>query len=330
MKILRFILPCVAALLLLGVSTVWAFPPLPSTFYGTVKVDGANVLPDTIVSAWIDGVQCGQKAVQKISGETVYGGLDALGDDPAIPGKRCGIENDTVVFHIGSLVADQTASWHGSTNVQVNLTAAGAGVPENITVQVRPAELTVNSGATALITATVVDVIGLPIVGVTLTGNTAPQALGNVSLPGVTNAAGQAYGTWTAGSAAGVGLLSVGNGSITETVPITLNNPLPALTSLSPITATVGSPAFTLTVAGAGFVADSQVYWNGSVRPTTFAGNTQLQAAISASDVNITGTLSVTVVNLAPGGGTSNALPFTVVSGPPKYWIFLPVAFKAG
>jgi hypothetical protein len=300
----------------------------PSSFYGTVKVDGANVLTDTVVSVWIDGVQCGQKTVETISSETIYRGLDALGDDPGTPGKLCGVENDTVVFHIGSLVADQTASWHSGTNVQVNLTATGAGVPENITVQVRPAELTVNSGATALITATVVDVIGLPVVGVTLTGNTAPTALGSVSLPGATNAAGQAYGTWTAGSAAGVGLLSVGNGSITETVSITLNNPLPALTSLNPTTATVGSQAFTLTVAGTGFVAGSQVYWNGSARPTAFAGNTQLQVAISASDVTITGTLSVTVVNPMPGGGTSNALPFTVVSGPPKYMIFLPVTFK--
>jgi hypothetical protein len=194
---------------------------------------------------------------------------------------------------------------------------------------VLPAELTVNSGATALITATVVDIIGQPVAGITLTGSTAPSALGSVSLPGATNAAGQAFGTWTAGSAAGVGLLSVGNGRITDTVPITLNNPLPALTSLSPTTATVGSLAFTLTVTGTSFVAGSQVYWNGSGRSTTFAGNTQLQAAISASDVNITGTLSVTVVNPTPGGGTSNALPFTVVSGPFKYRVFLPIAIKA-
>ena len=330
MKI-RVILLCVAALLMLVVATVWAGPPptIPSSFYGSAKIDDQNVPMGTEVSAWINGSRYAQVTVTVLYlGDTMYA-LNVPGDDVSTPGViEGGQEGDTIVFHLGSLLAHPTGVWHVG-NAQLNLTSTLASVPTTVFIQVNPDTLMADSGATALITATVVDGIGLPMAGVTLTGSTTPSALGSVSLPGATNAAGQAFGTWTAGSAAGVGLLSVGNGSVTDTVPITLTNPLPAITSLSPTTATVGSLAFTLTVTGTGFVADSKVYWNGSMRPTTFAGNTQLQAAISASDVSITGTVSVTVVNPTPGGGTSNALPFTVVRSPFKYWVFLPIAFKA-
>src|SRR6185295_629608 len=49
-------------------------------------------------------------------------------------------------------------------------------------------------------------------------------------------------------------------------------------------------------------------------RTTTFVSSTQLTAAIPASDIATVGTANVTVVNPAPGGGTSNALTFTILS----------------
>jgi concanavalin A-like lectin/glucanase superfamily protein len=78
---------------------------------------------------------------------------------------------------------------------------------------------------------------------------------------------------------------------------------------------TAGSPPFTLTVTGSGFVGASVVLWNGSDRPTTVVSSTRLQAAISASDVALPGTASVTVFTPAPGGGASLARTFTVTSG---------------
>ena len=44
-------------LVLINVSTVLALPPIPSSFRGTVKADGANVALGTVVSARINGVQ---------------------------------------------------------------------------------------------------------------------------------------------------------------------------------------------------------------------------------------------------------------------------------
>jgi hypothetical protein len=98
---------------------------------------------------------------------------------------------------------------------------------------------------------------------------------------------------------------------------ILASNPLPAITGLNPSSATVGSPAFTLAVTGTNFVNGSVVRWNGANRPTTFISSTQVTAAIPASDIMTAGTASVTVFNPAPGGGTSNAAPFTILQANP-------------
>ena len=97
---------------------------------------------------------------------------------------------------------------------------------------------------------------------------------------------------------------------------VSLNNPVPTATSLSPSSATAGGAAFTLTVTGTNFVSGSTVQWNGSARTTSFVSSTQLTAAISASDIATAGTVSVTVANPSPGGGTSGALTFTINPAP--------------
>jgi hypothetical protein len=93
-------------------------------------------------------------------------------------------------------------------------------------------------------------------------------------------------------------------------------NPVAAVTSLTPSSATAGDPGFTLTVRGSNFVSSSVVQWNGAARPTTFANNTRLTATITAADLAAAGTVPVTVVNPAPGGGTSNAMSFTINAAP--------------
>ncbi|MCS6881536.1 MAG: IPT/TIG domain-containing protein [Chloroflexaceae bacterium] len=97
----------------------------------------------------------------------------------------------------------------------------------------------------------------------------------------------------------------------------TINNPAPAITSLSPASATAGGPAFTLTVTGSNFVNGAVVRWNDTDRPTTFVSATQLTAQIPASDIAAAGTASITVVNPAPGGGTSNSVTFTINASNP-------------
>src|SRR5436190_23807296 len=67
-----------------------------------------------------------------------------------------------------------------------------------------------------------------------------------------------------------------------------------------------------MTVVGTNFVSNSVVRWNGADRPTTFLSPTQLTASVPFSDLAAAATVSVTVFNPAPGGGTSNALLFPI------------------
>jgi hypothetical protein len=98
-------------------------------------------------------------------------------------------------------------------------------------------------------------------------------------------------------------------------VNLSVLNPSPAIRTdgagLSPGSATVGS-AFTLTVNGTNFVNGSTVGFNGVSHSATFVSATQLRTQITATDTHASGTFPVTVVNPSPGGGTSNAVNFTV------------------
>src|SRR5438046_2550805 len=110
----------------------------------------------------------------------------------------------------------------------------------------------------------------------------------------------------------------------------TTANPVPALSSLAPSSATAGGAASTLRVSGSSFAASSVVQWNGTARATTFMSSTQLQAAIDASDIAAAGTAQVTVVTPAPGGGTSAALTLTVDPPAPTLSSLAPSSASAG
>jgi uncharacterized repeat protein (TIGR01451 family) len=93
-------------------------------------------------------------------------------------------------------------------------------------------------------------------------------------------------------------------------------NPLPVLSGLDPNSTAAGSPEFTLNISGAGFINNSTVQWNGTPRTTTFISATELRAIITAADIAVGGTASVTVFNPAPAGGSSTPLTFTINSSP--------------
>lgn len=100
-----------------------------------------------------------------------------------------------------------------------------------------------------------------------------------------------------------------------QTVAVTYTvtaDPSPTFASMSPDHTMVGGPGFSLTVVGTRFSAASVVQWNGSARPTVYHSDTQLTAQITAADIASAATVPVTISNGASGGGTSNALNFTV------------------
>jgi len=100
---------------------------------------------------------------------------------------------------------------------------------------------------------------------------------------------------------------------------IRVYNAVPTISVLSPSSVEWGAADTPITVTGTKFVStglgnwsDSTAYVNSLAAPTTVNSSTQLIATASAAQLANPTTLPVTVQNIAPGGGTSNALNFTV------------------
>jgi 6-phosphogluconolactonase len=119
------------------------------------------------------------------------------------------------------------------------------------------------------------------------------------------------------GISGAVFLAGCGSGTTQQLPP---PNPTPAITSISPNSAIAGGGGFMLTVNGTGFVTTSTVNFGGASPATTYVSSTQLTAAVAPAAFASAGTVAVTVFNPTPGGGSSNAMNFTITvshaSGP--------------
>jgi hypothetical protein len=91
---------------------------------------------------------------------------------------------------------------------------------------------------------------------------------------------------------------------------------VPVLTGITPSTVTTGSSDFTLIATGSSFASNAVVQVNSSARSTRFVNPFQLQATIFASDLTGSQPLNITVLNPAPSGAVSTALPLTLTSTP--------------
>jgi hypothetical protein len=103
-----------------------AIPSLPASFYGTAKVNAANVPDGTVIQALVGGQVIAEGFTQTYQGDSVYA-LDVPGDNTDTETQDGGREGDSIQFKIGGALADQTAVWHTGTNVNLNLTAPSSG-----------------------------------------------------------------------------------------------------------------------------------------------------------------------------------------------------------
>jgi hypothetical protein len=106
--------------------------------------------------------------------------------------------------------------------------------------------------------------------------------------------------------------------------------PVPAISGISPSSASAGGAAFTLTVNGSNYVSGSAatvVYWNSTALSTTYVNSTEVTAAVPASLIASPGTASITVVT---GNGTSSGLAFTINPTPPVITSLSPGRVTAG
>jgi hypothetical protein len=96
------------------------------------------------------------------------------------------------------------------------------------------------------------------------------------------------------------------NAGISAPATLTLLNPAPTLTSLSPASGVAGTPVV-VAISGSQFLSGATVQFGNQVPPTSFNSSTSLSVTLSAT----VGTTTLTVSNPAPSVGPSNALTFT-------------------
>lgn len=119
-------------------------------------------------------------------------------------------------------------------------------------------------------------------------------------------------------------------GGVSAPVVFKVQYPAPTISSLSPSSVAAGTGPTEVTITGIGFFVTSQVTFDGAPAATTLLDSTHVKATLTASQVATAGTISVRVVNPAPGGGTSSALPFTMMNGVPSITSLTPGSVTVG
>lgn len=111
---------------------------------------------------------------------------------------------------------------------------------------------------------------------------------------------------------------------------VSVTNPAPTLSAVSPQSLYAGSPDTTFTFTGTNFNASSVVIAGTTALTTTFASATQVTAVVPAAILAPVGTLSLTVSNPAPGGGTSQSISVTLRQPPAKLAALSPSSATVG
>jgi hypothetical protein len=119
-------------------------------------------------------------------------------------------------------------------------------------------------------------------------------------------------------------------GGLTAPVVFKVQYPAPQVTSVAPSSGAVGSGPTDVVVTGVGFFITSQITFDGAPSATVYQDATHLKATLTAAQLVSAGTISVRVVNSAPGGGTSTALGFTVNNAAPTITSLNPTTVPAG
>lgn len=101
-------------------------------------------------------------------------------------------------------------------------------------------------------------------------------------------------------------------GGTTDSLPMTVKNPIPVISSVSPTSLPAGSAPQALMVNGTGMVTGSQILINGSPRTTATLGPASLSTLLTAADLSIGAVNQIQILNPVPGGGPSNIVTFAV------------------
>lgn len=107
-------------------------------------------------------------------------------------------------------------------------------------------------------------------------------------------------------------------GGPSNSLSFVVENPAPTVSALSQKTIVLGSPAFTLTISGSGFVHQSALLFGSlTLTPSAYTG-TSLSVLVPDTALTKSGPQMVSVANPTPGGGTSDTLRFVVENPVPE------------
>ena len=123
-RITKFLIIGVLIFCLRPVSATADPPQIPSSFYGTVKINGVNVQPGTTITAIVNNTEFTKEIEAELyNGDSVYA-IIVPGDDPETGGDPDGGTKDAVVtFKIGNTIAEQTGTWISGAIENIDLTA---------------------------------------------------------------------------------------------------------------------------------------------------------------------------------------------------------------
>ena len=183
------------------------------------------------------------------------------------------------------------------------LTPPGFTQPDSHTLTLSPSEASVRVGSVQPFTPSVA--------GKTWTWSVNGVAGGNATL-GTIDANGNysAPGVLPAPNSITIAAAETAKPSETASSSVTLLNPIPVVTGISPPQVDVG--AFTLTITGSDFVSGATVTFGGATLTTAYISSTQLTASGTATPAQV-GSVSVDVVNPDPGAIGSNDMSAEVV-----------------
>jgi hypothetical protein len=111
---------------------------------------------------------------------------------------------------------------------------------------------------------------------------------------------------------------------------VSVTNPAPTLTTVSPLALYAGSSDTSFTLTGTNFNASSIAMAGATALTTTLVSSTQLTAVVPAATLAPVGTLSLSVSNPTPGGGTSQSVSVTLRQPAAKLTSISPASVTAG
>jgi hypothetical protein len=175
--------------------------------------------------------------------------------------------------------------------------------PATISVTVSPDSTSVRASASATFSATVSGTQNTAVTWYVNDTTGGSASLGTIDTSGKYTAP----ATLPNPNSVTVKAVSSADSSKNGTSAVTLLNPTPVLTGISPASTNLGN--FTLNVTGSSFVSGAQVMFGTTALATTVVSSTQLTATGNATSA---GSFAVTVENPDPGSSSSSAQNFTV------------------